>query len=101
MGETRCFVRAMKYDRIAKLLPSGLRESGFCAEQTGTKCRHPKVKEKSEMTQPRRHEFEDGESTPEEIMEILEGIDQTQARKEQEDLNKEFGDDEKQEEPAA
>jgi hypothetical protein len=72
MGETRCFVRAMKYDRIAKLLPSGLRESGFVAEQTATKCRHPKVKEKSEMTQPRRHEFEDGESTPEEIMEISE-----------------------------
>jgi hypothetical protein len=59
------------------------------------------VKEKREMTQPRRQEFEDGESTTEEIMEISEGVDQTPAGKEGEDLTEEFGDDEEQEEPAA
>jgi hypothetical protein len=35
------------------------------------------------------------------FLEISEGVDQTPARKEGEDLNKEFGDDENQEEPAA
>ena len=45
--------------------------------------------------------FRDGESTPEEIMEIPEGIDQMPTKEEAEDLNKEFGDDEKPEAPAA